>query len=641
MFDFVRKHMKIMQFVLFLLIVPSFVLFGVQGYDNMREGGDAVAKVAGQEIRQAQWDEAHRREVERLREQLPNLDTRMFDTPEARLGTLERLVRERVLAAAAEKQHLLVSDQRVARELQDNQLIASLRGPDGRLDMTRYRDLLARQGMTPEMFENQVRADIASQQVLGGVTQSAFTPPAQAGVALGSFFERREVRVARFPAQDYRARVNPTDAQLQAFYQENPQLFQQPEQATIEYVVLEPAALQASTAINEADLRTYYEQNAGRLTGQEERRASHILVEVPKGAGAEAKQQARAKAEALLAEVKKNPDSFAEVAKKNSQDAGSAAQGGDLDWFRPGTLAAKPLEEAAFALKNKGDVSGIVESEFGFHIVRLTDIKPAPKQRSFEEVKPELEAQIKREQAQKRYAEAAETFSNTVYEQSDSLKPVAEKLKLEVRTAQGVTRTPQPGATGPLASEKFLQSLFSADALERKRNTEAVEFGPSQMVSGRVVQHQPARTRPFEEVKAQVREQVVNRQAAELARKEGMEKLAAWKAQPASANLPAAETVSRTERGTQPPQVVEAALRADPAALPAMVGVDLGGDGYAVVQVTRVLPRPAAPPQQVQQEIGQYTRAWAAAEAQAYYEMLKDRFKVQITPPQAKAEGGQ
>jgi peptidyl-prolyl cis-trans isomerase D len=639
MFDFVRKHMKIMQFVLFLLIVPSFVLFGVQGYNNMREGGDAVAKVAGQEINQAEWDEAHRREVERLRQQLPNLDAKIFDSAEARYGTLERMVRDRVLAAAAGKQNLLVGDQRVARELQDNQLIASLRGPDGKLDMARYRDLLARQGMTPEMFENQVRADIASQQVLGGVTQSAFTPPAQANVALGSFFERREVRVARFPTQEYRAKVTPTDAELQAFYQENPQLFQQPEQASIEYVVLDVAAMQATTPVNEADLRTYYEQNAGRMTGQEERRASHILVEVPKGASAEAKQQARAKAEALLAEVRKNPDSFAEVAKKNSQDAGSAPQGGDLDWFRPGTLAAKPLEEAAFALKNKGDISGVVESEFGFHIVRLTDVKPAPKQRSFEEVRSELEAQLKREQAQKRYAEAAETFSNTVYEQSDSLKPVADKLKLEVRTAQAVTRTPQPGATGPLASEKFLQSLFSAEALERKRNTEAVEFGPSQMVSGRVVQYQPARTRPFEEVKAQVREQVVNRKAAELARKDGMEKLAAWQAQPASANLPGAEAVGRTEKGTQPPEVVEAALRADPAKLPTLVGVDLGANGYAVVQVTRVLPRPAVPPQQAQQELGQYTRAWATAEAQAYYEMLKDRFKVQINAPQPTPEG--
>lgn len=629
MFEFLRRHMKFMQVVLFLLIVPSFVLFGVQGYENMREKGNAVAKVDGHEILQGDWDEAHRAEVDRLRQQMPNLDASLVDSPEARYGTLERMVRDRVMQAAVEKSHLLVGDQRVARELQNNEAIAGLRGPDGKLDIERYRQLLAARGMTPEMFENQVRGDLAVRQVITGVTQSGFTPAAQANVALSSYFEKREVQVARFPTQEYRAKVEPTEAELQAYYKDHPAMFQAPEQASIEYVVLDLSAAQQGVAINEADLKTYYDQNASRVGGQEERRASHILVEAPKGAPADVRQKAKARAEELLAQVKKNPDSFAEVAKKNSQDAGSAAQGGDLDWFRAGTLAAKPLEDAAFALKNKGDIAGPVETDFGYHILKLTDLK-SPQRRSFEEMKVELEAQMRKEQAQKKYAEAAEAFSNTVYEQSDSLKPVADKLKLEIRTAQGVSRTPQPGATGPLANAKFLQALFSADALERKRNTEAIEIAPNQMVSGRVVQHQPARARPFEEVKAQVREQVVNAKAAELARKDGAAKLAAWKANPASATLPGAESVSRMDKGRQPPEVVEAALRADPGQLPALLGVDLGPNGYAVVKVNRVLPREAPPPAQAQQEQQQYTRAWSAAEAQAYYELLKDRFKVQV-----------
>ncbi|MEJ5991874.1 SurA N-terminal domain-containing protein [Ramlibacter sp. PS3R-8] len=640
MFEFVRKHMKIMQFVLFLLIVPSFVLFGVQGYDSMRQKGDAVAKVDGHEIMQGDWDEAHRAEVDRLRQQMPNLDAKLLDSPEARYGTLERLVRDRVMQSAVLKSNLLVGDQRVARELQNNETIASLRGADGKLDIERYRQLLAARGMTPEQFENQVRNDLAVRQVITGVTQSGFTPPAQANVALASYFEKREVQVVRFPTQEYRARVEATDAELQAYYKDHPEMFQAPEQASIEYVVLDLSAAQKGLAINEADLKTYYEQNASRVGDQEERRASHILVEVPKGAPADVKQKARARAEELLAQVKKAPDSFAEVAKKNSQDTGSAAQGGDLDWFRAGTLAAKPLEDAAFALKAKGEIAGPVESEYGYHVVKLTDLK-APQRRTFEEMKPELEAQMRKEQAQKKYAEAAEAFSNGVYEQSDSLKPVADKLKLEIRTAQAVGRTPQPGATGPLANPKFLQALFSADALERKRNTEAIEIGANQMVSGRVVQHQPARARPFEEVKAQVRELVVNAKAAELARKDGAEKLAAWKATPASATLPGPESVTRMDRGRQPPEVVEAALRADPGQLPALLGVDLGANGYAVVKVNRVLPREAPAAAQAQQEQQQYTRAWAAAEAQAYYELLKDRFKVQVLVAKPKEGAAQ
>lgn len=639
MFDFVRKHTRIMQLLLFILIVPSFVLFGLEGYNSFREGGETVAKVDGREITRLDWDNAHKGEVDRLREQMPNLDAKLLDSPEARYGTLERMVRERVLAAAVEKGHLVVSDQRVARELQGNELIAALRGPDGKLDVARYRQLLAQRGMSPEMFENSVRAELATRQVLGGVGQSTFTPAAQAGVALGSYFERREVQVARFNTTDYRGKVEPTDAELQAFYKDNPQQFQAPEQSNIEFVVLDLSSLQQGAAVNEADLKTYYEQNAARLAGQEERRASHILVAVPKTAPQADKDKARAKAEALLAQLRKNPDSFAEVAKKESQDPGSAPQGGDLDFFARGAMT-KPFEDAAFALKNKGDLSGVVESEFGFHIIRLTDIK-APKQRSFEEVRAELEAQMKRDQAQKKYAEAAETFSNTVYEQPDSLKPVADKLKLEIRTAQGITRAPQPGAAGPLANPKFLEALFGADAIERKRNTEAVEFGPNQMVAGRVVQHSPARTRPFEEVKAQVRERVVIARAAELARKEGEAKLAAWKATPAGAELPPAVPISRQDAGKQPRQVIDAALRADPAKLPVLLGVDMGPEGYAVVNVTRVLPREVPSPQQAQQEATLYNRAWASAETTAYYNMLKDRFNAQIKVPRPKESAAQ
>lgn len=639
MFDFVRKHTKVMQFVLFLLIVPSFVLFGLQGYDQMQDRGATVAKVDGHEITQGEWDEAHKQQVDRLREQMPNLDAKLLDSPEARYGTLERLVRERVLAAAVANQHLLVGDQRVARELQNNELIAALRGPDGKLDMERYRQLLSARGMTPEMFENQVRNDLALRQVLGAVGQSAFTPAAQAGVSLGSYFERREAQVARFNAADYKAKVEPTDADLQAFYKDNAKLFQAPEQASIEYVVLDLAAAQQGVTVSEADLKAYYEQNLSRLGRPEERRASHILVAVPKGASPEDKAKAKAKADELLAQVRKAPDSFADVAKKNSQDPGSAAQGGDLDFFARGAMT-KPFEDAAFALKNKGDISDLVETEFGYHIIRLTDVK-ADKPKTFEEVRPQLEAQMKREQAQKKYAEAAETFSNTVYEQSDSLKPVAEKLKLEIRTAPAVVRNPPPGTAGPLANPKFLAALFAPDAVERKRNTEAVEFGPNQMVSGRIVQYQAARTRPFEEVQAQVREQVVAAKAAELARKDGEAKLAAWQATPASAQLPAAVPLSRQDAGKQPRQVIDAALRADPAKLPALVGVDLGAEGYAIVQVNKVLPREAPAPQQAQAEAAQYTRLWGTAEAMAYYETLKERYKAQISVPKPKEGAAQ
>jgi peptidyl-prolyl cis-trans isomerase D len=202
-----------------------------------------------------------------------------------------------------------------------------------------------------------------------------------------------------------------------------------------------------------------------------------------------------------------------------------------------------------------------------------------------------------------------------------------------VKTATGIGRNPAPGATGPLANAKFLNALFSPDSVEKKRNTEAVETGANQLVSGRVTQYTPARTIPFADVKERVRERVLAVRGAELARKEGEQKLGEWKASPQAAALPEAIVLSRDQSQKQPPQVVEAALRADPAALPAFVGVDLGAQGYAVVKVNKIAPRDAAPAQAVQQDRNQYTQWWTAAENLAYYEVLKERFKVQFKVP--------
>ncbi len=636
MFDFVRKHTRILQFVLFLLIFPSFVLFGVEGYTRMSDRGLVVASVGRDDIRQSEWDAAHKQEADRLRQQMPQLDAKLLDSPEARYGTLERLVRDRVIFAAANKSHLVTGDEALARELQANPVIASLRGPDGKLDMARYKQVLAQQGLSPEAFEASVRADLSSRQVLAGVGGTAVPSAAPSALALGAWFERREVQVARFDAAAQAAKVAPTDAEVEAFYKANPQMFQASEQAAIEYVVLDIESVKKGVSVNEADLRTYYEQNAARSAGQEERRASHILLTAPKDA-ADQRAAAKKKAEELLAAVQKNPASFADLARKNSQDPGSAAKGGDLDFFARGAMV-KPFEDAAFSLK-KGETSGVVETDFGFHIIRVTDIK-APKVKTFEEMRPQLEAEVRNQQAQRKFAESADAFSNAVYEQSDSLKGVAEKFKLEVQSVAVVTRTPAPGAKGALANAKFLSSLFSADSLEKKRNTEAVEVAPGQLVAGRVTQYQPARTLPLEQVKAQVVERVKAQRGAELAKAAATEQLAAWKSAPASASLPAAVVVSREQPANLPREVIDAALKADPAALPALVGVDLGAQGYAVVRVNKSIPREQPPEAVAKQEALRYTQWWTQAETLAYYNLLKDRLKaeIKVAKPAAAAD---
>lgn len=635
MFDFVRKHTKWMMLIMFLLIIPAFVLVGVDGFKSLNAGGESVAKVGSYSIKQAEWDNAHKIEVDRMRAQYPNVDIKLFDSPQARYATLEKLVRDRVLTEAAQNSHLITTDARLANALQQDPTISSLRKPDGSLDMERYRQIAAMQGLSPEGFETKVRTDLSQRQVEAGVMSTALAPAALANVSLNAFFERRDVQVARFTASEYASKVSLTDADLETYYQANTAQFQAPESATVEYLVLDLDTVKKSITLNEADVKSYYEQNVARMSGKEERRASHILINAPKEMAAADRQKARARADELLAQVRKAPDSFADAARKNSQDTGSAPNGGDLDFFGRGAMV-KPFEEAVFAM-NKGDISDIVESDFGFHIIKLTDVK-APKQKSFEELRAGIEADLKTQQAQRKFAEVAETFTNGVYEQSDALKPIADKLKLEVRTATGLQRKPAPGITGPLANAKLLAAIFSPDSIEKKRNSEAVEVGPSQLASARITQYTAARTLPLAEVRANVRERLIASRSAELAKKDGEDKLAAWKLDAKDAKLTEAVVVSRNQGQPLAGPVLDAVMRANTETVPAWVGVDLGAQGYAIARVNKVLPRTDVAEATAKQERAQYSQWLAGAERQAYYALLKERFKVKINVPRPSSD---
>jgi peptidyl-prolyl cis-trans isomerase D len=627
MFDFIRTHTRLLFFVLIVLIIPSFVLWGIDGYRRFQgEHLSVVARVAGHDVTQAEWDAAHRAQVERLRRQMPNVDAVMLDTPEMKRQSLDALVRERVMLTAADKLHLVTTDARLQRVFATDPQFAALRNPDGSVRS----ELLQAQGMSSQMFAERLRQDLSLRQVLLGVGSSVVAPDTAASAALDALFEAREVTVQRFEAKDYAAKVAPTDAELEKYYNDPSEAaqFRAPEEATIEYVALDVDALKKVVVVSEDDLRKYYAENEARYSTPQERRASHILIKAEKDAPAAERTKAKAKAEALLAELRKNPAAFADLARKASDDPGSAEKGGDLDFFGRGAMV-KPFEDAVFAMK-PGELSGVVQSDFGYHIIQLTGVRGGEK-RSFESVRAEIEDEFRKQAAQKRFAEIATDFGNVVYEQPDSLKPVADKFKLEIRTAQGVQRTPKPGAAGPLASAKFLDALFGSDTLRNKRNTEAVETGANQLVSGRVVRYSPAHQLPLAEVRTKVRDTVVAAQAAALARKEGEARLAGLRADPQAAMDGPPRNLSRSQPGDLPREVVDAVLRVDAARLPAVVGIDLGAQGYVVARVSKVLGRDpsAADPAQSR---ALYARAWGDAEAQAYYKALSERFKVEIKP---------
>ena len=621
MFEFVRTHTRLLQFLLLILILPSFVVFGIQGYSSFSDGANlTVAKVAGQPITQAEWDASHQEQIQRVRQQMPNVDIKLLDSPAARAETLDSLVRQRVLLTAADKLHLVVSNERMQRLFVSDPQFAMLRNADNTIN----KDLLAAQGMSLPGFEARLRQDLAVQQVQGGITGTVLAAKAPVAQAIDAFLQRRELHYTRFDAKDYAAKVSPTDADIAAFYKSHEADFRAPEQATIDYVVLDLAVLKKGIAVPEDDLKKYYAENASRYTAAEERRARHILIKADKAAAPDIRQKAKARAEALLADARKNPAGFADLAKKNSDDPGSAAQGGDLDYFGRGAMV-KPFEDAAFAMK-LGEISSVVESDFGYHVIQLEAVRGGDK-KPFEAVRAAIEDEVRQQLATKRWAEAAEQFTNTVYEQSDSLQPVIDKLKLEKRTAT-VQRNPLPGTSGALASAKLLEAVFGNETVKNKRNTDAVETGPNQLAAARVAQYQPARTLPLVEVRDAVRQRLVVSQAEALARKEGEARLAQLKADASSGTLTGPAVVSRTQPVGFSREALEAVLAANADKLPAVVGVALPNQGYLVARIDRVLASELKP-EEGQALQTQYAQAWARAEAEAYYQALASRYKVE------------
>jgi len=628
MFEYVRTHQRLMQFVLLLFIVPSFAFVGIQSYIS-GDTGTVLAKVAGQSISQQEFDDSLREQMNRLRQMYgAQFDESLFSTPEAKQDVLDNLVGQHAIKAEVLHSRIMISDQALQQHLLAT---PGLSLPDGSFDNAGYKRALAAQGMTPAGYESRLREDLAIQQLTSVLQTSAFTPKTVATQVSLITQQERAIQALNFSATDFASKVVITDAKLHDYYDKNSAEFMLPETAKIEYVVFSGESIAEQMTASDEEIKGYYDQNQKNYAIPEQRRASHILIKVKKDASATEKAAAKAKIDALLLAVRKTPADFAKIAKENSQDGGSAVNGGDLDFFSKGMMV-KPFEDAAYQLK-QGEISDVVESDFGYHIIQLTAIKPGSI-KTLEQAKADIAADIKKQKAAKKYSELAETFTNTVYEQTDSLKAVADKLKLTIQTADKVTRVADPAsASNPVMSNpKFLKALFTDDTIKNKRNSDAVEIAPGTLAAGRIVDYKPTTKRAFSDVKDIVTVRVTLLESALLAQNAGQAKLAALKLTPDTAGFSPEKIVSRDKQADVSPEALSQVMKADTRKLPAFVGVDLPGRGYVVYRINKI-QQPvvdAAHKSALEQQINNMT---ASEELAAYIALLKKKAKTTILKP--------
>ncbi len=631
MLDFFRNHKRLMMLMLILVIVPGLAFVGIQGFRGFFDESANVASVNGHKIARAEFDSAMRQQLDQARQFLgAQFDAKLLDTPARRRELLDNLVQQRALADEAQREHLTASDDAVRRALLSDPVVASLRKPDGSIDIDRYKQLLAMQGMTPEQYDERVRYGLSMQQIPESIEASAFTPKSLAERVSQLAEAQRTVQSLVLHASDYASKVQPTDAQLAAYYDTHRADFATPATATIDYLVLSPATLAASVSPSDADAKKYYDDNVAHYTAPREVRVSQILIASPKSASPADDAKAKIKADTVLAEVKTHPDQFAQIAQKESQDPGSAAKGGDLGWSTSGVLTGeKAFDTAAMAL-NKNEVSGVVHSSFGYHIIKATDVKPAVT-KPFAEVKDAIVKDLKTQLATKSYSDDADGFTSTVYEQAKSLKPAADKYKLTIQTAT-VTPKPNPALPpdSPLNNPRFLAAAFADDSVKNHNNTQAIDVGSNTLIAAHVTDYKSAATPPLASIKAAVKAKYVAEQAAELARKDGAAKLADLQKSKSTAGFGAEQKVSRTDAQGLSPLALSAIFKADDTKLPAYVGVDLGNEGYAIYRVNAAVPPAPIDPARLAAAQRQLAQIDAQAELDAYVASLRKRSKVKL-----------
>ncbi|WP_205204451.1 SurA N-terminal domain-containing protein [Azonexus hydrophilus] len=614
MFDAVRNNKKIVQVFLVLIALP-FAFFGVESFRDGGAGVD-VAKVGEVKISQQEFQQAVREQQDRLRGQLGELDPKVLDNPEFRQAILDDLIDQRLLFQEARKRHLFASDDAVRQAIMAVEAFQD----NGQFSQQRYEALLSAQGMSPAGFEAQVRQDLALQQLAGTIGRSGIVSQRVTDKVLALQSEARHVQEFVLPVENYVAKVKLEDGAAKKFYDENTEQFRTPDQAKVEYVVLTPESL--AVEVSEAEIKAWYDGHKERYQQPEERRASHILIAAEKLG----KDKARQKAEEVLREVQAKPAAFAELARKHSDDPGSASQGGDLGFFGRGMMV-KPFEDATFALRD-GEVSGIVESDFGFHIIKLTGQHVA-REKPLAEVRGEIERELKSSAVARKFAEAAESFSNMVYEQSDSLQPVADQFKLKIQRSDWIGREANPAA-GVLGNAKLLAAVFSDDTIQNKRNTEAVEVAQNTLVAARIAEYQPASVQPLAGLQATIEKLLVNQEAQKLARADGEARLAALQSGTDKLAWGADKVVSRMDARLLPPQAAPLVFRMDKSKLPGYAGVDLPGKGYALYRLSKVTPGAALDTARRQGLQGQLRSLAAQQEVAMYLSALRARYKVDV-----------
>ena len=621
MFDFVHRRKRVVQVIMVIAVLP-FLFWGIDSYRNT-DGQDYIAIISGEKIHRQEFDQALRDRYNAMRDSMgDSFNISMLDDPGVRVSVLEGLIQQRLLNREAERLGLAISDSQLVEVLQSIPAFQQ----DEKFSNQLYKELLLNKGLDVVTFESNIRQDMMRQQVVDGYTKNGFISNTVAKNIMHLSGEKREISSVQIQPEQFLSKMKPGNDEIKEYYVSHQTEFKQPEEVEIEYLVLSVDDLAKKIQVSSDEIKKYFEEHKVEFGQIEERQASHILLSAPVTASDADKAAARSKAEELLSQIKQAPQNFAELAKNHSQDAGSADKGGDLGFFGRGTMV-KAFEDEIFQMEPE-EIRGPVQTDFGFHIIKLTAIK-AGENVNFDEVKDEVEKKLRRQKSSKDFGEKAEEFRNIVYEESDSFQLAAETLKLSIQTSDWISRT---GGKEPyFTNVKLLQVMFSEDSIKNKQNSEVIEITPDTLISARVLGHKPAAMRSMAEVREKIFGILARQQASDQAVKEGTEKLGQLhKGEKDIVKWGPDQTVSRNDPQGLEEGVLRAIFKVKSFSFPAYTGVINLQGGFSLVRISNVIEAISPDEEKVKVFSRQLQQLYAEEELSSYLAAIKQRSDVTV-----------
>jgi len=567
---------KAAQVILALILIP-FALFGIDSYLNQAGNNLSIAKVNGYKIALPEYNRAIENVRNRMMTEGKKVDPAMFDSFEFKESVVDGLISKQLVNNDIKKSKFKITDQQLSQYIIGMPEFQK----DGKFSQELYDKVLQSNQLTPKKFEESIRNDLLIQQVRDGLQKLTFIPPNNLAETLKATSQQREISVAEFKTKEYMAKANIAEKEMQAFYDQNKSKFLAPEQVKAEFVVFSLASILPTINVTEDEIKTFYKTNSDKYQNQQQREASHILIAASKNAAPAEKAKAKAKAEELLSQIRKNPKQFEELATKYSQDPESAKKGGELGAFGRGMMV-KPFDDAVFSMK-VNEISNIVESDFGYHIIKLTKI--IGEGGSFDSMKPQIKAELIYQKGQEKFAALAEEFSNKVYEQSSSLDAVSKKFNLPIQKTDWISRNDSDKF---FKNETLMNALYSKESIKDHRNTEAIEVTPNNLISARVVDYKAQSTKPFTDVKKNIEDYLKFEAAKKTVASEGEAALKTISDTSRKIDWQPAVLVDRKNTKGLSEAVINHAYKMPTDKLPSYSGFVDGNNGYVIVKVNKV-----------------------------------------------------